>query len=118
MVERQIKESNIVELNKSLSGINEEIGKSAKKVYEDEIKNSIFEFLNKNGIQTDEIKVELEVCGDELVISEIVIEMDENRLADENGEIKENYASETRNLYVKNLIAGTYGIDKDLILVR
>lgn len=118
MVERQIKESNIVELNQSLSGINEEIGKSAKKMYEEEIKTSIFEFLDKNDIRTDSIEVNLEISDDALVISEILIETEGSQIVDNNEEGKENYAAETRNLYIRNLVADTFGINRELILVK
>lgn len=118
-IEKKIKESNIVELNKSLSGINEDIGNSAKKVYEEEIKNSINDFLEKNDIKTNSIEVDMKINdNDELVIAEIFVEVDESNVSDENRECREDYASETRNLYIKNLIAEAYGIDKELIIVE
>lgn len=119
LVERQIKESNIVELDKSLSGINEEIGNSAKKLYVEEVKNSIGDFLEKNGILTDTIEIDMEINdSDELVISEVFIEIDGNTVFDENGKYVGNYAMETRGAYIKNLVADAYGIDKDLIVVE
>lgn len=118
MVERQIKESNIVELNQSLSGINEEIGKSAKNMYEEEIKTSIFEFLDKNDIGTDNIEVKLEIIDDALVISGILIETEGSQTVDNKKEGREDYAAETRNLYIRNLVADTYGINRELILVK
>lgn len=119
LVERQIKESNIVELDKSLSGINEEIGNSAKKLYEEEVKNSIGNFLEKNGILTDTIEIDMEINeSDELVISGVFIEVDGNTVFDENGKYVGNYAMETRAAYIKNLVADAYGIDMNLIVVE
>lgn len=119
MVKRQIEESNIVELNKSLAGINEEIGNGAKKIYEEEIKNSICDFLKKNSIQTDNVEIDMQINeDDELVLSGVFIEIAGNQAFDEDGEYLDNYALETRILYVKNLISDAYGIDKELIIVE
>lgn len=119
LVERQIKESNIVELDKSLSEINEEIGNGAKKIYEEEVKNSIGDFLEKNDILTDMIEIHMEINeSDELVISEVFIEIQENTAFDGNGKYIGNYAMETRAAYIKNLVANAYGINQDLIIVK
>ena len=61
LVERNLKESNIVELNQSLSGVNEEIGKQAKEMYEQEIADSISKYLVQQGIEINQITVEMEI---------------------------------------------------------
>ena len=119
LVERNLNESNIVELNQSLSGVNEEIGKQAKEMYEQEIADSISKYLVQQGIEINQITVEMEINQeDALELKEVVISLKDESYKLEEAEESGNRIPETRKQYVKNLVAENYGIETDRILVE
>ena len=102
-----------------MSGVNEEIGKQAKEMYEQEITDSISKYLVQQGIEINQITVEMEINQeDALELKEVVISLKDEGYKLEEAEESGNRIPETRKQYVKNLVAENYGIETDRILVE
>ena len=123
-IERKIQEYEIAEMNHSFNSINEEIGKKSKGIYEKEIEDDIFHFLEQEKVEVKNVEVEMSVNETGLSFEKVLIELDGlkefNRFIGENsiyeaGEVNTSHVSEVRMEYVNQLIAKEYGIEKKRI---
>ena len=123
-IERKIQEYEIAEMNHSFNSINEEIGKKSKGIYEKEIEDDIFHFLEQEKVEVKNVEVEMSVNETGLSFEKVLIELDGwkefNRFIGDNsiyeaGEVNTSHVSEVRMEYVNQLIAKEYGIEKKRI---
>lgn len=107
----EYKQNELVELKKSMEGMNSEIYKKTIEEYEKEIEDRLKEVLEERGFGIESIDVGIDIEDEELYIKEVYI-----KTAGRYGPYDEGVGRSTSE-FIKSYLWEEYYIEKDIIQV-
>lgn len=108
----EYKQNELVELKKSMEGMNSEIYKKTMEEYEREIENKLKSVLEERGFGIENIDVTINIEGEEIYIEEVYI-----KTRSKYGTYDEGVGRSTSE-FIKSYLWEEYSIEKDIIQVE
>lgn len=107
----EYKQNELIELKKSMEGMNSEIYKKTMEEYEREIENKLKSVLEERGYAIDNIDVDINIEDEELYIEKVYI-----RTGSRYGPYDEGVGRSTSE-FIKSYLSDEYSIEKEIIQV-
>lgn len=112
MFEDVYKKNDLVEMKKSMEGMNSEIYQKTLEEYETEIGTQLKNCLEERGFHIEDIRIRMNVEGEELYLEEVYI-----RVGDRYGTYDEGVGRSTSE-FIKTYLWEEYEIAEDIIYVE